>query len=61
MAIEQVLYNVSGNNNLASVDIDDLLNIAKEYPYFAPAQYLLALKQKEQNSYSFNYQLQKTA
>ena len=61
MAIEQVLYNISGNNNLASVDIDDLLNIAKEYPYFAPAQYLLALKQKEQNSYSFNYQLQKTA
>ncbi len=61
MAIEQVLYNISGNNSLASVDIDDLLNIAKEYPYFAPAQYLLALKQKEQNSYSFNYQLQKTA
>jgi hypothetical protein len=61
MAIEQVLYNVSGNINLASVDIDDLLNIANEFPYFAPAQYLLALKQKEQNSYSFNYQLQKTA
>ncbi|MBC7650466.1 MAG: hypothetical protein H7101_01810, partial [Deinococcales bacterium] len=61
MALEQVLYNVSGNNNLASVNIDDLLNIANEYPYFAPAQYLLALKQKQQNSFSYNYQLQKAA
>lgn len=61
MVVEQVLYNVAGNNNLSTVNIDDLFNIANEYPYFAPAQFLLALKQKEQNSYSFNYQLQKSA
>lgn len=61
MAVEQVLYNVAGNNSLSAIGIDDLSNIANEYPYFAPAQFLLALKQKEQSSYSFNYQLQKAA
>ncbi|MFC4232767.1 hypothetical protein ACFOW1_12775 [Parasediminibacterium paludis] len=61
MAIEQVLYNLSGNNHLSSVGIDDLQKIANEFPYFAPAQFLLALKQKEQSSYSFNGQLQKAA
>ena len=50
MAVEQVLYNVAGNNNLSAISIDDLFNIANEYPYFAPAQFLLALKQKEQSS-----------
>ena len=61
MVLEQVLYNVAGNNNLSAISIDDLFNISNEYPYFAPAQFLLALKQKEQGSYSFNYQLQKVA
>jgi hypothetical protein len=61
MAIEQVLYNLSGNSHLSSIGMDDLQKIANEFPYFAPAQFLLALKQKEQNSYSFNGQLQKAA
>ncbi len=61
MAVEQVLYNVAGNNNLAAIATDDLFHIASEYPYFSPAQFLLALKQKEQSSYSFNYQIQKAA
>ncbi len=61
MALEQVLYNVSGSTNLASIGVDDLSHIVSEYPYFAPAQFLLALKQKEQSSYSFNNQIQKAA
>ena len=61
MAVEQVLYNVVGNNNLAAIGIDDLFHIANEYPYFSPVQFLLALKQKEQSSHSFNYQIQKAA
>lgn len=61
MAVEQALYNLSGNNHLSSVGVDDLQQIANEFPYFAPAQFLLALKQKEQSSYSFNTQLQKAA
>lgn len=61
MAIEQVLYNLSGNNHLSSVGVDDLQQIANEFPYFAPAQFLLALKQKEQSSYSYNGQIQKAA
>ncbi|MDI9366202.1 MAG: hypothetical protein QM541_14690 [Flavobacterium sp.] len=61
MAIEQVLYNLLGNNHLSTVGADDLQQIANEFPYFAPAQFLLALKQKEQNSYGFNGQLQKAA
>jgi hypothetical protein len=61
MAIEQVLYNLSGNNHLSSVGVDDLQQIANEFPFFAPAQFLLALKQKEQSSYSYNGQIQKAA
>lgn len=61
MAIEQVLYNLSGSNHLSSVGADDLQQIANEFPYFAPAQFLLALKQKEQSSYSYNGQIQKAA
>ncbi len=61
MAVEQALYNLSGNNHLSSVGVNDLQQIANEFPYFAPAQFLLALKQKEQSSYNFNTQLQKAA
>lgn len=61
MAIEQVLYNLSGNNNLSTIGVDDLQQIANDFPYFAPAQFLLALKQKEQSSYSYNGQIQKAA
>ncbi len=60
MAAEQ-LYNLSGNNHLTSVGVDDLQQIVNEFPYFAPAQFILALKQKEQSSYSYNAQLQKAA
>ncbi len=61
MAVEQVLYNITGSRNLETANIEDLSTVVNEHPYFAPAQFLLALKQKQAGSYSFNYQIQKAS
>ncbi len=61
MASEQVLYHITGNDNIGRTNVDDLSSLVKTYPYFSPAQYLLALKQKQENSYNFPYQLQKAS
>jgi len=60
-AIEKALYQLTHNGNLAEVGADILSQIAEEYPYFAPAQLLLAAKLKEESSYRAQNQLQKAA
>ncbi len=61
MTSEAVLYNITGNKNLANTHVDEIAAIVKEYPFFSPAQFLLALKQKRDSSYNYEYQLQKTS
>ena len=61
MTSEKVLYNITGNRLLEQTHVDDIATIAKEYPYFSPAQFLLTLKQKRDSSYNYQYQLQKTS
>ena len=61
MTAEDVLYHVTGNTQLVNTDVDAISAIVKQYPYFSPAQFLLTLKQKKDNSYNYQYQLQKTA
>lgn len=61
MIAEEVLYHVTGNTQLINTDVDAISAIVKQYPYFSPAQFLLTLKQKKDNSYNYQYQLQKTS
>ena len=61
MAAEEVLYHITGNGQFGNTNVDDISTIVKEYPFFSPAQFLLALKQKKDNSYNYQYQLQKAS
>ena len=57
---EKALVHLTGIANLGSVKEDSLLELANEYPYFAPIQLLLAAKLKETNVLAFHAQAQKT-
>ncbi len=61
MVTEEILYHITGNSQLSNTNVDEISAIVKEYPFFSPAQFLLALKQKKENSYNFEYQLQKAS
>ncbi len=61
MATEEILYHITGNSQLSSTNVDEISAIVKEYPFFSPAQFLLALKQKKEHSYNYEYQLQKAS
>jgi hypothetical protein len=61
MVAEEVLYHITGINQFGSTNVDDLSTIVRQYPFFSPAQFLLALKQKKDNSYNYQYQLQKAS
>jgi len=60
MALEQALYHITGVEQLADVNSDDLLALANNYPYFAPTQFLLGLKLKTEGSFAHVAQLQKS-
>jgi hypothetical protein len=57
---EKALVHLTGTANLGSIKEDSLLELANEYPYFAPIQLLLSAKLKETNAITFNTQAQKT-
>jgi len=61
MTVDNVLYSILGKKDLGTVNVDDISTVVKEYPYFSPAQFILALKQREENSYNYPYQLQKAS
>jgi hypothetical protein len=60
-ALAKSIYYLTQKNNLADVTVSELSQLVKEFPFFAPAQLVLALKLKEENSYKLDDQLQKTA
>lgn len=57
---EKALFHLTGSRDLDKVDEETLFKIANSYPYFAPAQLLLASKLKQDNSPDFGKQAQKT-
>ncbi|HEX3025528.1 MAG TPA: hypothetical protein VHP12_09970 [Chitinophagaceae bacterium] len=60
-ALEKVLYHLTQKSNLTDISVDDLSHLAKNYPFFAPAQLALAVKLKQNNDFESQTQLQKTA
>lgn len=61
MTSEEVLFSITGNREFNITNVDDISAVVREHPYFSPAQFILALKQKKDNSYNYQYQLQKAS
>ena len=61
MYSEQLLNTIVGTNQLSDSHLDDIATIVRDYPFFSPAQYLLAIKQRNENNYAYEGQLQKAA
>lgn len=47
-------------NSLEECDLEEIRNLADRYPYFAPAQFLLLQKLRQENSAEYSAQLQKS-
>jgi hypothetical protein len=60
-ALAKSIYYLTQKNDLTDVTVSELSQLVKDFPFFAPAQLVLALKLKEDNSYKLDDQLQKTA
>jgi hypothetical protein len=60
-ALTNSIFALTQKNNLTDVNVEDLSHLIQEYPYFAPAQLIYAVKLKEDNHYRSEEQLQKTA
>jgi len=58
--IHVLVQQVLGKNSLEECDLDEIKNLANRYPYFAPAQFLLLQKLKQENSPDYSAQLQKS-
>jgi hypothetical protein len=48
-----------GKSSIDECDLQEIKNLANNYPYFAPAQFLLLEKLKKENSPEYSVQLQK--
>jgi hypothetical protein len=51
----------TGKLSLFDCTTDDLKQLVNQYPFFAPAKFLLAKKMKENNSFLFEEQIQKVS
>jgi hypothetical protein len=60
-AIQSLTRTLLGKNALEDCSFADLQSLAKQYPYFVPAQLLYAQKQKDTNTALYHHQLQKTS
>lgn len=59
-ALTNTLYGLTGKYNLDEIYTEELAQLVKDYPYFAPAQIALAAKYKSQGHVSTQTQIQKT-
>jgi hypothetical protein len=59
--LEKTLSHLAGNGDIDLVGVEELEELASDYPYFPVAQMLLAKKLKSQNDPRFLSQVQKTA
>ncbi|HNM34391.1 MAG TPA: hypothetical protein PKI98_05835, partial [Chitinophagaceae bacterium] len=61
IALRKIFHQFSGKTNLEDTRIELLFEAAENEPYFAPAQFFLALKMKSENHSNLSAQLNKTA
>ena len=62
MAFERSLRHLTGRNILNSHSAEELAQLAKDYPYFAPAQFLLTAQLKNTgDDFAYTTQLQKAS
>ncbi len=59
--MDKALYQLTGKGNFKEVTINELDQWVASYPYFAPAQFLLAAKLKQEEHPAFLKQVQKAA
>ncbi len=59
--MKQILHHLFEKNTLQDVQVDNLQQLAKEFPYYSAAQFLLAKKFQETNNEGFDHQFQKAA
>ena len=59
--VDEITKSITGRLSLFECDIDELQQLTSQYPFFAPAKFLLAKKMKEKNSFLFEEQIQKAS
>ncbi len=60
-AIENLALLQFQKDNLEEIDVSAIEQLANKYPYYAPIQYLLAIKYKQMEALLYRLQLPKTA
>ena len=50
IVVNDLIQSVAGKPSLHDCSLDELQQLVNQYPYFGPAQFLLAKKLKEENS-----------
>lgn len=60
-AVNELVQAITGKNTLGECSVIELQQITNQYPYFGPAQFLLAQKLKEEGSSEHAAQLQKAS
>ena len=60
-SVHQLVQSLLAKNSIEECNLQDLQNIAKQFPYFAPIQLILAEKMKSQHPSLYQKQLQKTS
>src|ERR1700704_1333262 len=60
-SVHQLVQSLLQKNSIEECNLNDLQNIAKQYPYFTPIQLILAEKMKSQHPSLYQKQLQKTS
>lgn len=59
--VDEITKSITGRLSLFECDIDELQQLTSQYPFFAPAKFLLAQKMKEKKSFLFEEQIQKAS
>ena len=59
--VDEITKSITGRLSLFEYDIDELQQLTSQYPFFAPAKFLLAQKMKEKKSFLFEEQIQKAS
>lgn len=60
-AVNELIRSITGKNTLKECSVNELQQIASHYPYFGPAQFLLAQKLKEEGSLLHKSHFQKAS
>lgn len=61
-AFDKTLQRLTGANKLSKVEEEELARLTEEYPFFSPAQFLLAAKLRQsRKDFAFTTQLQKAS